>query len=520
MNLFDPKNNFEWRDYGRILKRRKWYFILPFFLILLLGVTKMTVLTQPLYESSSTLQIIPSRLLSSGLRRVVPGVIGREQVESLRKRTKSVEYLTQLIYRLELQKAEKVRDKAREMQAAYIDKSTEEIIEFLLIKKLREVIRIKIYGSDVIEIKASALTPELAFLIVKTLTDIFIDESLRGELSSIQNTLRFNDEQVAVFKEKLVQAEKKLEQYKRGLIFMKVEDRSLTDDSLRRIREAIIAIEITTREKKDYLNYLRGQVGANESGKGYPQTLVIQRMQDSVMRQIEQMAILMRRYAWNSAEVIKINRDINELRNRIREGMEAVYTMMYPNTDKGSLAAYLTRAITLYDLEILNKKKDVLTHILDRFKYSVSQNPSKEMALAKLEEVVRINRNIYNMFLEQNQGVQIEESMQRADATSRFKIIDPPLKPLEPINAGYRMILLMTIIFGTGMGTGAVYLRELIDKSIRTVQEAEEYFQVPVVSVIPYLGQAPAINYRRRAIMLSICFLLIIALIVLLLYYR
>jgi len=348
----------------------------------------------------------------------------------LQKRIKSSEYLTELVYRLELQNGEKVRDMAKENQAAYVDKSVEEIIEFFLIKKLRKVIGIRIYGSDVIEIKASALTPELAFLIAKTLTDIFIDESLRGELSSIQNVLRFNDEQVAVFKEKLMKAEKKLEQYKRGLIFMKVEDRSLTEDSLRRIREAIIASEITTREKKDYLNYLRGQVGANESGKGYPQTLVIQRMQDSVMRQIEQMAILMRRYAWNSAAVIKINRDINELRNRIREGMEAVYTMMYPNTDKSSLAAYLDRAITLYDLEILNKKKDVLTHILDRFKDKVSQNPSKEMALAKLEEVVRINRNIYNLFLEQNQGVQIEESMQRADASSRFKIIDPP--PLNP----------------------------------------------------------------------------------------
>lgn len=496
MNIFDPKNNFEWHDYIRILKRRKWYFFVPFILVIPLGILKI-VMTEPLYESSCSIQIIPNRLLSSNLRRVVPGVIGIERVTSLKTRIRSSEYLTQLGYRLELQKDEKIRKRAKEMQESYPDKQLEEIIELLLIKKLKKTIYVKSYSSDVIEIKATALTPEIAYLIVKTLTEIFIDESLRGELGSVQNALRFNDEQIAVFKEKVEQAEAKLEQYKKSLISKQVENQTLTVESFQRIGEAIVAIEITTRERKEHLRDITLRFKGEDIINNYPNTPAIQRIHIVITEKINQKAALMERDSWKSARVIKINDDIKELSNRIKSEIEKIYAAKYPQQNSHTLNFFTDKAKTLYDLEILDRKKKALDQVLEKFKRT--QNPSNELALAKLEEEVAINRKIYNMFLEQNQGAQIEESLQRADASSRFKIIEPARKPLEPINAGYRMILFMTIVLGTSLAGGAVYLGEYLDKSIRSVQDAEEFFQIPVLGVLPYFSEEkPAIRQRNE----------------------
>jgi len=44
-------------------------------------------------------------------------------------------------------------------------------------------------------------------------------------------------------------------------------------------------------------------------------------------------------------------------------------------------------------------------------------------------------------------------------------------------------------MMGSGLGAASVYLREYLDKSIRTVSEAEEYLEIPVISVIPNLRE-------------------------------
>ncbi len=520
MNIFDPKNNFEWHDYIRIIKRRKWYFILPFFLIIPLGIVKI-IITQPLYESSCTVQIIPSRLLGSNLQRVVPGVIGRARIDALKKQITSSEYLLQLINILELKRNKKIQGQARKMHEKMQDKNFDEIVEFLLIDLLRELITIKQYSFDIIDIKLRAKTPEMSYIMVKTLTNIFIDESLRSEMGSVQNALQFNDEQITIFKEKLEKAERNLELYKKGQISNEVENQSLTSESMNRIREAIVSIDISTREKKDYLNHLSNQLKGSDNIQDYPKNDTIKKIQDNINEKIDQMAVLMERYSWKSAEVININRDINELRDRIKTEIQILYGLMYSNTPSQTLGLYLDKSITLFDLDILNRKNRELTKALDKFRRKVIQNPSRELTLKKLEEEVAINRKIYNMFLEQNQGAQIEESMQRADASSRFKIIEPPLKPLEPINAGYRMILLITIMMGTGLGAGAVYLREYLDKSVRTVQEAEEVFGIPVLGVLPFFNREHvSINQKKWLVYAIVSGIILIISILIVLYLK
>jgi uncharacterized protein involved in exopolysaccharide biosynthesis len=512
MNIFDSKNNFEWRDYFRILKRRRWYFILPSLIVMPLGVLKILT-TQPLYESACTVQIVPSRLLSATLQRVVPGVGGHERIDALKKEILSSEYLLQLIDRLGLKSDKEVQEQARKMHERMTDKSLEEIVEILLIDELRALILLRQYSYDIVEIRTRAYTAEMSYMMVSSLTDIFIEESLRNEMGYVQSALRFSDEQIAVFKEKLEQAESKLAHYQREMISNEVDSHFLNDESLSRIREAVVTIEITKKEKQDYLNYLSSQLKENDPINNCPESSVIKEIEKSIRKKIDLMAALMERASWRSAEVIKVNRDINDLRNRIRGEFEKVLSSKYTNANRQLLGLYLDKAITLYDLEILESKNQVLNQLLERSRKKAAQNPSNELALTKLQEEVSINRKIYNMFLEQNQGVQIEESVQRADAASRYKILEPPTKPLEPVNAGYRMIVFITLMIGAGLGGATVYLRELFDKSIRTVQEAEESFQIPVVGVLPYLesGRPLMVTGHWRTYLLVVGFLFIAA---------
>ena len=65
------------------------------------------------------------------------------------------------------------------------------------------------------------------------------------------------------------------------------------------------------------------------------------------------------------------------------------------------------------------------------------------------------------------------------------------------------MILLVTLMSAVGSGAGTVSLREFFDSSVRTVNEAEDFFQLPVIGVLPYLGFQTGVP-KKQVIILTI----------------
>ncbi|NIT59127.1 MAG: hypothetical protein GWN00_23760 [Aliifodinibius sp.] len=498
MNIFDSKNSFDWRDYLKILRRRIWYFLVPFVLVVSVGAHKITS-NQPIYQSSCYIYTQPSsmHLLPSSIKESLP----RVSRFSLNKHVLSKEYFTQLIDHLELDQDQALRNRAKLMKATFPDKSVDEIVEILLLRRLKSSIKAGNIGPNILAIKAKASTPDLAYSLVKALTEIYISDSMERAMKGVQDALSFNDKQTSIYKEKLEEAEKNLERFKRELISSKVGNESLTVESLNRIQNALIAIEIITKEKKDYLEYLSRRLDSLDLTKEFTSNdPTIRRLRQTIDEKVQEMAGMMQRFSWKSPEVINVNRKINDSREEIRDEIGEFLKEKYAYLEAKTRNLHLEKAITDIDLEIQNKKAMALQELIASFREEKSQNPSNEMTLSKLEADVAVNRRLYNMFLRQNQGVKIEERIAQADASDRFKMLEPPNKPTQPINAGMRMILMVTLFTAFGCGLGAVIMREYLDQSVRTVNEAVEAFQLPVIGVLPGLGGAHTAMQRKRRV--------------------
>lgn len=498
MNIFDSKNNLEWRDYLKILKRRIWYFVVPFIGVLPIGIYK-TVSTVPIYESMCIVQVLPSsyRLLPSSIKQTLPGVSGESSnARGIIKKIFSTDFTRKLIQQLELNQRPEFIAEARATKATYPEKNLDEIIEALFVMKLKKYVRVVNLDLDIFNIKATYTEPDFAYDLAKTIANIYINEAFQRKMRSVQSALRFNDEQLAIFRQKLEQAEQDLEKFKRNLVSSQVENPNFSNASLQHFQRAIVAIDLATREKKDYLSYLESRLNTDEEAESYPITESIQQKLIRVDKKVAEMASLMKSFTWKSPEVISVNRKINDLREEIRIEIETIYKVKYQDVETQQRALLLERAITLVDIEIQNRKKEVLNATL-----ATSQNTSQGLMLRKLEREVAVNRQVYNKFLQQSQGVQIEKAIAEADASNQFKILSPARKPLEPINAGIKMILLITLIAGCGLGTGCVYLKEFLDSSVRTVNEAESYFELPVIGVLPYLGYQTQFHGKRLMVL-------------------
>jgi uncharacterized protein involved in exopolysaccharide biosynthesis len=325
-----------------------------------------------------------------------------------------------------------------------------------------------------------------------------MEEFIQSEVAVIKNTIDFNIDQMQSFKLKLEQSERKLNEFRRQNIIDKEGHEILSVDASDRINEAIISIDLSTKTKRDYLEYLDKQLNMKNNNNEYPKTVPIKNTMQEIDIKIDHMASLLKRYAWNSPECIKVNRNINSMRESIKIEVKDFYQEKFSNIKASKLNLLIDRAVVLIDLEIANRKKTVLGDILDSSKFSVSENQNMEMELAKLEQEVTLNQSIYNLFLEQSKGIQIEEAILRSHASNRFQILEPPVKPIEPNNISLPVLIVGTLILAFGAGFGAVYLRELLEKSIRTVEEVEENFNIPVIGVIPFLENEPFINQKKK----------------------
>ena len=485
MNIFDTRNNFEWRDYVKIFMRRKWFFIVPFVLVLSVGIASILA-KRNTYESYAIIQIKASKLPNQ-LAKLLPGVTGIDAYRDWKKQFLSSNYLIHVIKTVGLNKEEEVISDALEMQAELPDKSLDEIINFLLIRKLRDNIRIKQYENNMVEIRCSYQDPDKAHQIVKTLIEYFRKDFLENEVTSIQSAIQFSSGQIDEFKAKLQAAEERLNEFRKKMVNEQFEDQLLTMGALQRINDGLTTAEMTVREKRDLVMNLSGRLGGVASSNSLPMNFTIRKMLSDIDQKVQDEAELLKTYLPNSAEVLRVRHAINQLRDNLENEFQREIAQNNSRLDNSTRALLLQKYMTMVDLRIAEKRRDALQQILDSSRIRSSTNQSYETTLAKLEEEVKLNRSIYNLLLQQAQGTQIEEAMQRANAASRIAIIEPPSKPLEPSDAGKRMLAFITLVVATVMGIIAVYLREYFDGTLQTVEETEEYFNLLVLCVLPYL---------------------------------
>ncbi len=497
------------REYWQIFLRRKHLFLLPLVVILLtvfLGSYKIS----PVYESSTTIMVGGTNFLSSSVQRMVPGSRSDQRpgsreyqwwINALKRRVTCREYMSKLIVKLGLMNNPLLREKAMKAKPNYPDLTVDQIMETWLINSLRRKIDVHSEQEGILKIKARSSTPEGAYKVAKTLSEIFIQETLKGELGGIREALNFSKEQLEIYQAKLKESEEKLRKFKEKMLKSQIQDYSITSANLAQINSMISSTEMELKEAEDHLNFLKSKLTPQElsllNHHSSPQLL---RLKDELRKAIDQLPGLLGRYSWTDAKVVKLNQLVADIRGRIEQ-------LIRKETSSSNLAE---AEITKESMEFLKRKRENLLNFIGEYTKSLTKGPAQELALSRLQDEVEANRRLYNMFLEQSQGSQIEESLKRAEAEYRFKILEPATKPLKPVKPDRRKLLLLGFILGSMTGFGLVFLTEYMDHSFKKVEEVEALLGLPVLGTIPWMGIPHRLRQRERFIGLKVFFILVL----------
>lgn len=491
--------------YIDMIKRRFYWIIMPFFLVMLIGLIYVLV-TEPIFEARTLILVQPQEVPAN----VVAPIIQKDISERLRTITQQVTSRTNLeaiISDFELYNDPKMLMEEK-------------------VKECREDIMVNVGGKgSTFEIAFRHKDPEKAKDVANSLASNFISENLKiresqalgtstfltDELESINRKLEKKDEILAKYSEKymgsmpenlatnlsmLRSAQAQLEQLNSSL--QNAQNRKLM------IQEQI-ANQKRMAEQMSAFNPSESFVEFEDSGGEFESQEIIALKQT--------LAALQRRYTENHPDVRRIKAEIAELEAAeaaaaeqsakaaeasTEEGQDLSEPAQEPEGEAGEalpgMGSFMPSPIDMFgpqlnqiNFEIRNIQADIakVKSRIAVYESRVEETPKREQELKSIQRDYDNLKNLYDSLLDRKLEAEISVSMEKKQKGEQFRILDPAKRPELPVEPNLKKIFLLTVALGLGLGGGLAYLIELMDHSYKFPKDAEADLGMPVLVSLP-----------------------------------
>lgn len=484
------------KDALAIVRRRKWLFILPLLLVTAIAFGGSYLLEQR-FQSSTMVVIDQTTYLSKQLQAMIPGqeqvrystVQQKSHLIAIHNEIISTGYLSRLIDEMDLAEDPEVVRDAQEMHRKRPDLPVRTLVYHILINELRKNIDVDFNGENIIEITAESSDPTRAMNTATKLAEIFKDERLKRELSGVRGALDFSDEQLAIYKTNLEEAEKKRAEFVAEYLQDRLDESVTAEANIRAIMDDIDNLKVLIQDNIKDQAEVRTRLARYKKSE-----LVLEKgtryaaLRDNMNTEMERLAALMSKYTWSDPKVLDAKLRINNMLKDLEDLIKRLVNDQFqdaPARERDDLAAlFMLQSSELIFRERMNDFELALATLRER----IARQPQYEVQMRSLENEVNSARDIYEKFRAQLTGSEISQSLMRGEKESKYRIMEPASVPLVPVKPNRVKISVLGAILGLVVGGVAAILAELLDNSFKKVEEVEEYLNLSVLATIPNIS--------------------------------
>ena len=338
-------------------------------------------------------------------------------------------------------------------------------------------------GTRLVDIMVFDQNAKLGQKLAITLVKEFLRESFqqRRTLSHLAN--EFLQEEAQELKAKLEQAEGKLQAYRRENKAVSLEERQNI------IVEKLKELNTTVTEAKT--SRLRIEADLDQLKKIHPEN-VEELLRIGSVSKIPQIALIREQLLKAETVFATFKKRYGQLHPKYVEALTGVTNL------KESLADAVSKAD-----DILTREYQAAREAEEKLEQSLHEQEQKAMELNRiaipynvLQRDVESDRALFESINLRLKETQITEGFDNPP----FYVIEDPLVASSPSQPRRKLILAFSLALGVALGVGVVIGRDAIDSSLRTVDEAESYLELPALASIPCRRNGQLVDSARKMV--------------------
>ena len=483
-------------DYLAIASRRKWSFILPAAIILIIAVA-VALLLPPVYRATSTILIEEQEIPADFVVATVTS-FAEQRLQQINQRIMSTSRLMEIIEEYDLYK---------EMRAK---RTSEEVIE-----QMRQDVQLNQISAEVVDRRTGRPTaatiaftlsyegkdsPAKVQRVANVLTSLFLKENLAVRERQTSETSKFLEEEMQRVKQDLAETERTLSEFKEKHINSLPEMLQVNMQGLSTSERSIERLDEQLRSLKEREGYLHTQL-ANLSPY----------MENSDRQRLElletELVALQTRFSDEHPDVIKAKAEITALKKKMAEnGDQADVDAGEPdNPAYVTLASQL--ASTRSEIRSVSNQIGELRKEKTKYEMRVEETPKVEREYQVLTAEQMNLKAKYNDLMQKHMEAVVAMGLEKGQKGERFTLIDPPQLPEKPFKPNRLAIALIGVVLGIGAGVGWAALREFGDQAVYNSE------RLAIGCGFPVLGEVPAIMTSAERRRLRVRRMVIIALV-------
>jgi uncharacterized protein involved in exopolysaccharide biosynthesis len=388
--------------------------------------------------------------------------------------------------------------------------------------------------------------PSLAQRVAADLVDLFLRENVEVRTRRAAETTEFLAQEAEKLRRRMEEIEQQIAGYKQENVDSLPENQSLNMGRLDRERIVLAEIEREMRSTKEQTSFYEAELETLKSSTA----LATPSGNSNVLTPAEELLKLQNELTAKEAEFTDLHPDVKSLklqithfrakiesegtRDEVRLALTAAdlelerlrgrYTDNHPEVKaqleyietleqrvallpKTQASVIETKSPAYREMQArilvmearlatLAQQRDRAVAMVSDLERRIERTPEIERGFKMLsrdyENAVAKFQEVKNKQLEAQMAQQLEVD----EKAERFSLVEPPLKPENPVKPNRLKIVMIGLFLAVGSGVALVLVLELADKGIRNQAQLTRLLKEPPLMTIPYL--VTAMDERRR----------------------
>ena len=471
-------------DYLSVVRRRKWWLIVPAIVGVVAGVL-LAMLWPKDYLSEAKIGIA-APTLSPELLRGVSSLDKEERQRAISQQLLSRQVLERVVREEQLNPGKPVEDVAGWLRAR-VEVKVDQPIGRMENKN----------GLDSFDLGYVDRDPDRAQRITNRLAYVFVDENSKTRTNRAENTSEVLGQQLQASQQRLAELEGQLRVKKEANMGRLPDQVNANISMVNGLRQSLDSYSMQLRTEQDRLNQLESQLDEMRRGTGTaPLTSsaaqavhAAQTRIASVQQELAQARAL--GYTDKHPEVDRLKSELAQAQRELAAIKQPAGgdgdTLLTDPVYRQRLA---DRDAVRLRINTLRAQSSQASSQISQYQSRVEAAPMVEQDLASISRDVELERARYADLKTTYDKARSAEDFARKQGGERFSVLYPAYPGVPAAPAQQLKLLLLPIYMGLALGATMAIGREFMDRSVHDARALQSEFDVPVLGEIPKIHGA------------------------------